>query len=69
MFYWLLVTFVLFPLIYFLLTELVKLYTNNSDMHIGLDAVVEFMKKLPNYRMRIYRKGDDSHGDDNKDAS
>jgi hypothetical protein len=65
MVYWLLITFIIFPLIYFILQELIKLYTHgNPDILADkIRGVFASFKSLTRYRLSLYKKGDDGHGE------
>jgi hypothetical protein len=60
MFYWILVTFIIFPLIYFILDELIKIYSSGNDK--SLSGIIASIRALPDRNKGLHRKGDDSDG-------
>jgi hypothetical protein len=66
MFYWALVTFIIFPLIYIILNELIKLYTS-GEYDAFPYRLIDFIGTLPSAIKR--RKGDGNNGSDKQDIS
>ena len=63
MFYWALVTFIIFPLIYIILNELIKLYTS-GEYDAFPSRLIDFIRTLPSAIKR--RKGDGNNGSEKK---
>lgn len=66
MFYWALVTFIIFPLIYIILNELIKLYTS-GEYDAFPSRLIDFIRTLPSAIK--HRKGDGDNGSDKQDIS